>query len=75
MEKLKLLSLGKNFKVEEIAKDVYDIQHINSELAATIDSDDIKYYLTGCYNSAFDWIEIEINDLLELKEFCELMIK
>ena len=38
-------------------------------------NNEIKYYVTGCYDSGCDWEEIEIECFMELKEFCELMIK
>ena len=73
---LELLSYSKKFTVTKNKENEYEIEHIISNLGAIINkNNEIKYYVTDCYDSGCDWREIEIECFMELKEFCELMIK
>ena len=72
---LKLISLADRFKVIE-KSDGYEIESKNSDLGAYIYKDNkIEYFVTGVYNSGLNWAEIEINELLKLKKFCESMVE
>lgn len=74
MDKLELLSLGKDFIVTK-RDDGYEVE-ASSDLAAFISNDKkITYYVTGCYNSGSDWVDFDIDELTKLKKFCELMIE
>lgn len=74
-EKLELLSLAKSFEVKKTS-DGFDVTMEGSELAACIaENGDIEYFRTGCYNSGCDWMEIPVDELQKLKNFCELLTK
>lgn len=72
-DKLVLL-IGEPFIVSK-EKDYYVVESDNSDLAASISEDGITYYLTGCYNSGCDWLEIDTEELKNLKKFCKLITK
>ena len=78
-KRLEFLSLASEFSIEkDIDEDKvsYEVSHNNSDLVASIDSlGEIKYYLSGCYNSGVDYIKIEMSELDELQSFCELLSK
>lgn len=75
-DKLNLLSYAETFDVEKCKDDTFRIEHRCEDVGAYINSDEtINYYVTDCYNSSADWVEINMEALFELKEFCELMIK
>lgn len=76
MNNLELLNLGKCFLVSRNpATKSYEIQSKDSSLAAIITEEKIiTYYVTGCYNSGIDWLDIDIEKLDELRKFCELMV-
>lgn len=83
-EKLDLISLAKEFSVKRVVKkgemeeDGYEVTFVDEggNLAAFIPDDgDIQYYVTGCYNSGCDWLEIQPNEFDRLREFCELMAR
>lgn len=76
-KKLELLSLANNFSItkNEQLKE-YKIECINDNLGATIDENNkITYYVTGCYDSGYDWIDFDEKEFEKLKQFCELMIE
>ena len=78
MNKLELLSLGNYFLVEKSKEEnVYTIQSKAFNLGATINNKNkkISYYVTDCYDSGIDWLEIDEKEFENLKKFCELMIK
>ena len=69
-EKLKIPS----FKVKEY-DDGYEIKMYQSNLAAIIsDNDEVTYYITGASSAGIDWLEIDVNKLEKLKNFCKLMM-
>lgn len=75
-DKLNLLSFVEKFKVEKCEDDTFRIEHKDGYVGAYINSDEtIEYYITGCYNSGVDWVEIDVEALFELKKFCGLMIE
>ena len=73
--KLELLALAKDFDVTKKSENIYEIEHINSDLGAVIGNNEITYYLTGCYDSGSDWLGIDIKNLNKLQKFCELMVE
>lgn len=76
MNNLELLNLGKYFSVSRDPKTrSYEIQSKDSSLAAIITEEKkITYYVTGCYDSGIDWLDIDIEKLDKLRSFCELMV-
>jgi len=75
MDKLKLLDLGNDFIVEK-KENGYNVRTINSDLEAHIDFlNTITYHLSGLYNNGSDSEEIDMENLLNLKEFCEIMVE
>ena len=75
MDKLKLLALGQDFIINK-KNEGYTINDKKSNLEAFIKNDKkIKYYISGVYNSGVDYVEIDVERLSKLKEFCEMMIK
>lgn len=74
--KLNLLSLAEDFSVKK-SYEGYEIEMKDENLAAIINKDDksISYFVTGCYNSGRDWLEIDKVNFESLKSFCELMVK
>ena len=73
---LELLSYSRKFEVTKNSENEYEISHKMTNLGAIINQkNEIKYYVTGCYDSGCDWKNIELEYFMELKEFCELMIK
>lgn len=73
--KLNLLALSQNFIIRKFDS-YYIIEHITENIQAEIYKDKtIKYYVNGCYDSGSDEVEFNMNAMLELKSFCELMIK
>lgn len=74
MDKLELIQLSKNFTVDK-KEDGYEVEHRDYNLAAFISKDkNIKYYVTGVYNSGLDWQEVNYKGLKEIQRFCELVI-
>lgn len=75
MNKLELLSYAEKFIVTKFS-DGYEIKDKNENVAAYIYSDNtIEYYVTDCYNSGTDYVEFDIEAVLNLKAFCELMME
>ena len=75
MDKLELLSLAKDYSVKK-HDDGYRIECKNADLAAYIDEDyEIEYYVTNVYNSCSDYAKIDMEELMTLQKFCELIIK
>ena len=73
---LELLSYGERFIITKNNENEYEIESKITSLGAIInEKNEIKYYVTGCYNSGSDWKSIDIKEFMNLKEFCELMIK
>lgn len=54
--------------------DVYNIENTNEFLGAEITADgEITYFVTGCYNSGSDWMEIPLQALSDMKQICEAL--
>lgn len=70
-DKLDLISKANKFKVTKHGDNSYDIEFkFDATVAASIDKDNnIQYYVTNCYNSGIDWMEFDIEELHELREF------
>lgn len=75
-ERLDLIALSKDFKITT-ADTGYFVEHVDSYLAAYIDSAGfcISYHITGIMNSAFGSHEIDMDELMKLKEYCEMLVK
>lgn len=74
-DKLKFLAMANNFEVYD-DNGTFTVLHKNDNLKALIEENgDISYYVTGVYNSGSDIEEICMPHLMELKSFCEHMIK
>lgn len=70
------MEIAQRFTIIKQDDGSYDIEHQTFNSAASIDKHkNITYFVTGCYNSGNDWLEIDINSLEELKELCELIVK
>ena len=74
MDKFELLALAKDFIVRR-SECGYDVESKNSELVACVEGKTLTFYLTNCYNSGTDYREIEIDELMKLKAFCELLME
>ena len=71
-DRLELLSIAKDFNITKNEKGEYEIYA--DGLGAIIDKNNIiTYYMTGCYDSGIDWLEIDMLVLEKLKTFCELL--
>lgn len=74
-EKLDLLALSKDFIVTKNAFG-YRVDDALSDLIAYIyETPTIEIYIGGAYNTGQDEIEIDIERLDSLREFCGLMIE
>ena len=74
-EKLELLALARGFTVRKNDEDDYEIECDNCELTAVTDGRNIEYYRTGCSKCYSDYIEIDVEEFLRLKEFCEALLR
>lgn len=82
-DKLELISLAKEFEVKHIIRDTmeesgYEISFVDDDkdLTAFISEDgDIQYFLSGCYNSGCDWLEIDPGEFDKLRDFCTRMTR
>ena len=76
---LKLLSLAKDFNVQEVVKHTYyTVEVVDSNLFATIypEENKIQYFIaTDTYLNASESIMINIKDLNKLQQFCELLME
>ena len=76
---LKLLSLAKDFNVQEVVKHTYyTVEVVGSNLFATIypEENKIQYFIaTDTYLNASESIMINIKDLNKLQQFCELLME
>lgn len=76
-DKLDLIAKAKLFKITKESDKNYSIefQDTNATVAALIDKcGEAEYYVTGCYDSGSDWLEINIEELTELKEFVKFLL-
>lgn len=69
-EKLKFLDRSKGFTVNYGEQ---ESQIEGENVSAVIDSYGVTYYVSGVYNSGTDYAEIDIDELMRLKEFCEML--
>ncbi len=75
-DKLELLSMAEQFMIRKSDDGYYDIDHKTENIGAVIYvNGEIKYFVTGIYNSGTDWEEIDIEALNDLKRFCEMMTR
>ena len=75
-DKLELLSMAEQFIVSKRTDGGYDIDHKTENVGAVVFiNGEIQYYVTGIYDSGTDWAEIDMDALMELKKFCEMMAK
>ena len=76
---LKLLSLAKDFNVQEVVKyTYYTVEVVDSNLFATIypEENKIQYFIaTDTYLNASESIMINTEDLNKLQQFCELLME
>lgn len=76
MDILKILEISQRFVITKQEDNSYDIESANTDVGASIDDKgNIQYFLTGCYNSSYNWLEIDIVALEELKQLCQLILK
>lgn len=75
-ERLDLIALSKDFKITPTSAG-YLVKCADYDLEAYIDSAGfcISYHITGVMNSAFDSHEIDMDELMKLKEYCEMLVK
>ena len=53
---------------------VYNIENVHNSIGAEIDSEgETCYFVTGCYNSGSDWVEISVDALTDMKRLCETL--
>lgn len=74
MNLLKLLSIAENFTIYE-ENGAFCIRVKDGDVGAIIIKDNINYYVTDCYVSGGGWAQIDMYELSELKDFCELIIE
>lgn len=75
---LKFIEMSKDFEVEEVKKGIYEIWFKDAkenDITASIDANknEISYYVSGCYNSGSDWLEIDIERLEKMKTYVKLL--
>lgn len=69
---IKALVIGQNYKARIDGEELV-VEDKENRCAAVLDGDGHKIYVTGCYNSGVDWIELDIKKLQELEEFIKFM--
>lgn len=76
MDILDLLSLGEYFRITK-TDDGYDVEALSADLGAHISNyiTKIRYYVISHCDMETGWSEIDMEELLKLKEFCELILK
>lgn len=74
----KLLTLLRRLKKYSITEEIDgQITVVNEyDLSATINKDgEITYFIDGAYNCSSNSLEVDMDELLALKDFCEFLIK
>lgn len=67
---LRLMELSKNYFISQTPEGVYEITDNESDLACSIDkNNNVTFYVTGCYDSGIDWLDINIERLDMFREF------
>ena len=73
-DKIALIALAQKFTVD-FSDDQWEVKHKTSNLYAIIHNKDINYFVTGTFGSISDRQFLDMNCLMELKEFCEMLVK
>lgn len=73
---LRLLALAERYTVEDSRfGEGYTITPKDgSRIQARYDGYDLEYFVTGVYNSGSNIVEIDVEELDALREFCESLI-
>ena len=79
MNYFELLSMAEDYKVEKNGEAGYTVRDENHDLAAFIDEFGIiDYYISNVYNNIYNsgcnYLEIDIDKILKLKNFCEMVV-
>lgn len=73
---LELLSRAKYYEITKCGDTSFEIKDYESSLSANVNNEGITYYnIVDCYNSGEHLIEIDMNALNKLKEFCECITR
>ena len=75
---LKFIEMSKDFEVKEVKDGIYEIQFNDSkeyDITASVDvnKEEISYFVSDCYNSGNDWIEIDIERLKKMMTYVKLI--
>ena len=76
-DKIALIASAQNFIIKDydFNNNQLEIRHKNSNLCALIHNKDICYFITDISGSISDLQSLDMNCLMELKEFCEMLVK
>lgn len=70
---IELMDLLQTYIVNKL-EDGYEIEHKMESLSAFISFEgEVKYFVSGVYNSGSDWEEIDIKELNKLVKTCNLI--
>ena len=72
---LRALAIGLKYEVT-YEKNELRIEDTSEEpygYGAVVDGDKKEIYLTGCYNSCVDWIELDLEKIKRLSEFVDVL--
>ena len=72
---LKALAVGLKYDVSYV-EDRLHIEDKSEEwngYGAIVDGDSKTIFVTGCYNSSVDWVELDMEKIKELNEFVEVL--
>lgn len=75
---LKFIEMSKDFEVKEVEDGIYEIEFNNAkeyDITALVDTnkEKISYFVSGCYNSGMDWIEIDIERFNKMMAYVKLI--
>ena len=72
---LRFLETASRFDIESLGYDDFEVRLRDSASGpmAQYHNGLWSYYLTDCYNSSTDEIQIDIEELDELRDFCEIL--
>ena len=69
---LRLMELSKNYSIRKVSNGNYEIMDKECSLACSIDKNNkVTFYVTGCYDSGIDWLDINIERLDMFREFID----
>jgi len=72
---LDIMALIKDFDVKKVDSG-YEIESKQEEIVALVDNKlNVKFYVTGVYNSGSNWAEVNMEELKKLQSVCEYIIK